>query len=108
MRARACVAVALPAVRRAGRRGWGGDPARPVRSDNAEACPQPLVDRARAIMAYALDLIGKARAPIDPAKPVDPLNAHRSGRVPLPYCTVTVVWQLAVFPAGSSARYVSV
>ncbi|MFL5653923.1 MAG: hypothetical protein ACJ8CB_07075 [Ktedonobacteraceae bacterium] len=54
------------------------DPARPVRIDNAEACPQPLVDRARAIMAYALDLIGKARAPIDPAKPVDPLDALRT------------------------------
>ncbi|SRR6266496_749004 len=96
MRARACVAVALPAVRRAGRRGWGGDPARPVRSDNAEACPQPLVDRARAIMAYALDLIGKARAPIDPAKPVDPLDALR---------TAVDVFRFLTAPSPSSGSW---
>jgi hypothetical protein len=52
--------------------------AQPVRIDNADAWPQPLIDRARAIEAYALDLIGKARAPFDPAHPIDPLDALRT------------------------------
>jgi hypothetical protein len=55
------------------------DVAHPVRLDNAQACPQPLVDRTRAIMAYAQDLISKAQAPLDPAKPFDnPLDALRT------------------------------
>ena len=54
------------------------DPAHPVRSDNAQACPPPLIDRARSIRAYSLDLIGKAQAPIDSARPIDPLDARRT------------------------------
>jgi hypothetical protein len=53
-------------------------PLNPIRTDNADSWPQPLIDRARAIMAYSLDLIGKARAPLDPAKPIDPLDYLRS------------------------------
>jgi hypothetical protein len=53
-------------------------PLNPVRNDNADSWPSPLIDRARAIMAYALDLIGKARAPLDPGKPIDPLDYLRS------------------------------
>jgi hypothetical protein len=54
------------------------DAAHPVRHDNAQACPQPLLDRARAIMAYAQDRISKAQAPLDPTNPVDPLDALRT------------------------------
>jgi hypothetical protein len=53
-------------------------PLNPIRTDNADSWPPPLIDRARAIMAYALDLIGKARAPLDPGKPIDPLDYLRS------------------------------
>jgi hypothetical protein len=54
------------------------DAFQPVRTDNAEAVPQPHIDRAQAIIAFSLEVIGLARAPFNPAHPIDPLDALRT------------------------------
>ena len=57
------------------------DPSEPMRTPDEVAYPQPLVDRARAIMNYALDLVAKARGltpPANPNWPVDPQDAYKT------------------------------
>lgn len=54
------------------------DPVAPVRRDNAESCPGPLLDRARAVMAYAQHLRDLANTHDSAGRLAEELDALRT------------------------------